>query len=113
MFWHPVAIRTSFLGGFVRPYFSIMPAPRKDMPERIIGSPTFAANIISDHIMDRLMKEQTEWELERDELRQENADLTEKINQLEVALGQLLKECKYLQSELVKKVTQEAAPQGA
>ena len=50
---------------------------------------------------------------ERDELRQENADLTEKINQLEVALGQLLKECKYLQSELVKKVTQEAAQQGA
>ena len=63
--------------------------------------------------MDRLMKEQTEWEIERDELRQENADLTEKINQLEVALGQLLKECKYLQSELVKKVTQEAAQQGA
>ena len=90
-----------------------MPAPRKDMPERIIGSPTSAANIISDRIMDRLMKEQTEWEIERDELRQENADLTEKINQLEVALGQLLKECKYLQSELVKKVTQEAARQGA
>ena len=83
------------------------------MPERIIGSPTFAASIISDRTMDRLMKEQTAWEIERDELRQENADLTEKINQLEVALGQLLKECKYLQSELVKKVTQEAAPQGA
>ena len=83
------------------------------MPERIIGSPTSAANIISDRIMDRLLKEQTEWEIERDELRQENADLTEKINQLEVALGQLLKECKYLQSELVKKVTQEAAQQGA
>ena len=83
------------------------------MPERVIGSPTLAANIISDRIMDRLMKEQTEWEIERDELRQENADLTEKINQLEVALGQLLKECKYLQSELVKKVTQEAARQGA
>ena len=83
------------------------------MPERIIGSPTFAANIISDRIMDRLMIEQTEWEIERDELRQENADLTEKINQLEVALGQLLKECKCLQSELVKKFTQEAAQQGA
>ena len=83
------------------------------MPERIIGSPTFAANRICDRIMDRLLKEQTEWEIERDELRQENADLTEKINQLEVALGQLLKECKYLQSELVKKVTQEAAQQGA
>ena len=83
------------------------------MPERIIGSPTSAANIICDRIMDRLLKEQTEWEIERDELRQENADLTEKINQLEVALGQLLKECKYLQSELVKKFTQEAAQQGA
>ena len=81
------------------------------MPERIIGSP--AANIISDRIMDRLLKEQVAWESERDELRQENADLTEKINQLEVALGQLLKECKYLQSELMKKVTQEAAQQGA
>ena len=55
------------------------------------------------------MKEQTAWEIERDELRQENADLTEKINELEVALGQLLKECKYLQAEFVKKVTQEAA----
>ena len=48
--------------------------------------------------------------MERDELRQENADLTEKINQLEVALGQLLKECKYLKSELIK---QAAAPPSA
>ena len=79
------------------------------MPERVTGSPRTAANFITDRIMDRLMKEQTAWEIERDELRQENADLTEKINQLEVALGQLLKECKYLQAELVKKVTQEAA----
>ena len=83
------------------------------MPERIIGSPTFAANIISDRIMDRLMKEQTAWEIERDELRQENADLTEKINQLEVALGALLKECRYLQAEFIKKVRQETAPQDA
>ena len=83
------------------------------MPERIIGSPTIAANIIPDRIMDRHMKEQTEWKLERDELRQENADLTIKVNQLEVAVGQLLKECKYLQSELVKKVKREAAQQGA
>ena len=79
------------------------------MPERVTGSPRKAATFITDRIMDRLMKEQTAWEIERDELRQENADLTEKINQLEVALGQLLKECKYLQAELVKKVTQEAA----
>ena len=63
--------------------------------------------------MERLLEEQTAWKIERDELRQENADLTEKINQLEVALGELLKECTYLQSELVKKVTQEAAQQGA
>ena len=83
------------------------------MPERVTGSPRIAANFITDRIMDRLMKEQTAWEIERDELRQENADLTEKINQLEVALGQLLKECKYLQAELVKKVTQEAAQPNA
>ena len=83
------------------------------MPERVTGSPRIAANFITDRIMDRLMKEQTAWEIERDELRQENADLTEKINQLEVALGQLLKECKYLQIELVKKVTQEAAQPSA
>ena len=82
------------------------------MPERIIGSPTFAANIISDRIMDRLMKEQTAWEIERDELRQENADLTEKNNQLEAALAQLLKECKYLKSQLIK-LKQEAAQPSA
>ena len=63
--------------------------------------------------MERLLQEQTAWKIERDELRQENADLTEKINQLEVLCGELLKELKYLQSELVKKVTQEAAQQGA
>ena len=78
------------------------------MPERVTGSPRTAANFITDRIMDRLMKEQTAWEIERDELRQENADLTEKNNQLEVALGQLLKECKYLKSELIK-LKQEAA----
>ena len=82
------------------------------MPERVTGSPRTAATFITDRIMDRLMKEQTAWEIERDELRQENADLTEKINQLEVALGQLLKECKYLKSELIK-VKQEAAQPSA
>ena len=41
----------------------------------------------------QLLKEQFEWQMERDQLRQENADMTEKINQLEVAVGQLLKEC--------------------
>ena len=59
--------------------------------------------------MERLLEEQTAWKIERDELRQENADLTEKINQLEVALGALLKECRYLQAEFIKKVRQEAA----
>ena len=53
------------------------------------------------------------WRIERDELRQENADLTEKINQLEVLAGELLKEVKYLQAELIKKFKQEAAQQGA
>ena len=33
---------------------------------------------------------------ELEELRQENADLTEKINQLEVCVGQLLKEIKFM-----------------
>ena len=39
---------------------------------------------------------------EIEELRQENADLTEKINQLEVCVGQLLKEVKYLKHEMMK-----------
>ena len=82
------------------------------MPERVTGSPRTAANFITDRIMDRLMKEQTAWEIERDELRQENADLTEKNNQLEVALAQLLKECKFLKSELIK-LKQGAAPPSA
>ncbi len=46
------------------------------MPERVTGSPSTAATFITDRIMDRLMKEQTAWEIERDESRQENADLT-------------------------------------
>ena len=62
--------------------------------------------------MERLLEEQTAWKIERDELVQENADLTEKINQLEVALVQLLKECKYLKSEMIK-LKQEAAPPSA
>ena len=81
------------------------------MPERT--NSLSAATFKTDRIMDRIMEGHTAWEIERDELRQENADLTEKINQLEVALGQLLKECKYLQAELVKKVTQEAAQPSA
>ena len=69
--------------------------------------------------MGRLLAEQSEWEKEREELRQENADLTEKKNQLEVALGQLLKECRYLTTECCKRVAeneklrQEAAPPSA
>ena len=76
------------------------------MPERS-NSPTFSE--LRMEMMNNLKTAANSWQQERDELRQENADLTEKINQLEVALGQLLKECKYLQAELVKKVTQEAA----
>ena len=98
-FWHPVTIRTGFLGAFVRPYFSIMTGSIKAMSERIE--------------MERLLKEQTAWKIERDELRQENADLTEKINQLEVLAGELLKEVKYLQAELIKQFKQSAAQQGA
>ena len=90
LFWHLSVKRTGFPGGFVRPYFSIMSGSRKGMPERIIGSPCSATTIISDRVMDRLLKEQTAWEIERDELRQENGDLSEKNNQLEVALAQLL-----------------------
>ena len=56
--------------------------------------------------MDRLLNEQTEWEKEREELRQENADLTEKINQLEVCVGQLLKEVRYLTTECCKRVAE-------
>ena len=63
--------------------------------------------------MERLLQERKAWKIERDELRQENADLTEKINQLEVLAGELLKEVKYLQAELIKKFKQEAAQQGA
>ena len=51
--------------------------------------------------MERLLQEQTAWKIERDELRQENADLTEKINQLEVLAGELLKELKFMQAELI------------
>ena len=76
------------------------------MPERS-DSPTISE--LRMEMMENLKTAANSWQQERDELRQENADLTEKINQLEVALGQLLKECKYLQAELVKKVTQEAA----
>ena len=54
--------------------------------------------------MGRLLAEQSEWEKEREELRQENADLTEKINQLEVCVGQLLKEVRYLTTECTKRV---------
>ena len=39
---------------------------------------------------------------ELEELRQENADLTEKINQLEVCVGQLLKEIKFMRNEILK-----------
>ena len=63
--------------------------------------------------MERLLQEQKAWRIERDELRQENADLAEKINQLEVLAGELLKECKYLQAELIKKFKQEVAQRGA
>ena len=63
--------------------------------------------------MERLLQERKARRIERDELRQENADLTEKINQLEVLAGELLKECKYLQAELIKKFKQEVAQQGA
>ena len=63
--------------------------------------------------MERLLEEQTAWKIERDELVQENADLTEKINQLEVLAGELLKELKFMQAELIKKFKQEVAQQGA
>ena len=64
--------------------------------------------------MERLLDEQeTARKIERDELVQENADLTEKINQLEVLAGELLKELKFMQAELIKKFKQEVAQQGA
>ena len=63
--------------------------------------------------MERLLQERKAWRIERDELRQENADLTEKINQLEVLAGELLKELKFMQAELIKKFKQEVARQGA
>ena len=63
--------------------------------------------------MERLLQERKARRIERDELRQENADLTEKINQLEVLAGELLKELKFMQAELIKKFKQEVARQGA
>ena len=63
--------------------------------------------------MERLLQERKAWRIERDELRQENADLTEKINQLEVLAGELLKELKFMQAELIKQFKQAAARQGA
>ena len=92
-------MHTGFPDDFVRPYFSIMFGSRKAMSERIE--------------MERLLQERKAWRIERDELRQENADLTEKINQLEVLAGELLKELKFMQAELIKKIKQEAAQQGA
>ena len=63
--------------------------------------------------MERLLQERKAWRIERDELRQENADLTEKINQLEVLAGELLKELKFVQAELIKQFKLAAAQQGA
>ena len=92
-------MHTGFPDDFVRPYFSLMSGSIKAMSERIE--------------MERLLEEQTAWKIERDELVQENADLTEKINQLEVLAGELLKELKFMQAELIKKFKQEVAQQGA
>ena len=39
---------------------------------------------------------------EIEELVQENAALTESVNNLEVCVGQLLKECRFLKAEVVK-----------
>ena len=55
------------------------------------------------------MSERADTELE--ELRQENADLTEKINQLEVCVGQLLKEIKFMRNEILK-IMQAVMPRG-
>ena len=48
---------------------------------------------------------------ELEELRQENADLTEKTQQLEVCVGQLLKEIKFMRNELLK-IMQAIMPRG-
>ena len=39
---------------------------------------------------------------ENEELVQENAVLTESVNNLEVCVGQLIKECRYLKQEVVR-----------
>ena len=39
---------------------------------------------------------------ENDELVQENAVLTESVNNLEECIGQLIKECRYLKQEVVR-----------
>ena len=39
---------------------------------------------------------------EIEELTQENAVLTESVNNLEVCVGQLIKECRYLKQEVVR-----------
>ena len=78
------------------------------MTEREIfhGSPEAASDFFCNRVMDRVLNEQTAWEKEREELRQENADLTEKINQLEVCVGQLLKEVRYLTTECARRVAE-------
>ena len=48
---------------------------------------------------------------ELEELRQEHADLTEKINQLEVCVGQLLKEIRFMRNEILK-IMQAIMPRG-
>ncbi len=48
------------------------------------------------------MNELSQKKKEIEELSTENADLAEEINQLEVCVGQLLKEVKYLKHEMMK-----------
>ena len=74
--------------------------------ETFTGSPEAASDFFCNRVMDRVLNEQTAWEKEREELRQENADLTDKVNQMEVALGQLLKEVRYLTTECCKRVAE-------
>ncbi len=46
---------------------------------------------------------------EIEELTQENAVLTESVNNLEECIGQLIKECRYLKQEVVKNYSKIAA----
>ncbi len=67
------------------------------MPLQLDGSPRTAAATLCAHLgLDNEVPKDI------DILRQENADLTEQNGELEVAIGQLLKELRFLKAMLIQ-----------